>query len=364
MHPKERLEKCLKREETDRPPVDYLAKPEMDRRLRDALGVDSETALLDALGVDFYYHPFRDISQNESCLPMYRGPRLSMEEERRVCPFGIGWTRGAGNAKFAVDEAIFAPLATAQTEKDVLGHLWPKPEWFDMEPAIAACEEAGQRVLVGGFWSGIFGDSYRMRGFEQFLGDMAMSPALTRTLVNRMTDFYLELNDRLFTALKGCLDVFFFGNDYGSQRGLLFSAAMWEEFFFENTRRLADLAHGYGLKVMMHSCGSIAPLIPRLVDAGVDILDPIQVTAENMDPKALKKAFGDRIVFHGGVDTQGVLPYSSPEAVRTHAEETLQILGKTGGYIFAPSQILDVDIPTENVLAMYETAKDGSLCTG
>ncbi len=128
---------------------------------------------------------------------------------------------------------------------------------------------------------------------------------------------------------------------------------MWGDFFFDNICRLTALAHGYGLKVMMHSCGAIAPLIPLLIEAGVDILDPVQVTACGMAPAELKAAFGERIVFHGGIDTQRVLPFGTPDEVIIHARETAAILGRDGGYIFAPSQILGPDIPTANLLAMY-----------
>ena len=131
---------------------------------------------------------------------------------------------------------------------------------------------------------------------------------------------------------------------------------MWYELFYDNIIRLTDLAHSYGLKVMMHSCGGIAELIPDLIEAGVDILDPIQVTATGMEPQSLANRFGGRIVFHGGIDTQGVLPFGTPEAVAAHAHEVAKTLGAKGGYIFAPSQILGPDIPTENIVAMYEVA--------
>ncbi|NQU41880.1 methyltransferase, partial [bacterium] len=139
---------------------------------------------------------------------------------------------------------------------------------------------------------------------------------------------------------------------------LLFGVEVWREFFFQNIRRLTELAHGYGLKVMMHSCGSIRPLIPHLIEAGVDILDPIQVSAEGMGTEDLKREFGHEIVFHGGIDTQHVLPRGSVEEVESHVKETMGTLGDSGGYVFAPSQILGPDIPVENVLSMYETAKN------
>ena len=153
------------------------------------------------------------------------------------------------------------------------------------------------------------------------------------------------------------MDVWFFGNDFGHQGGLLLSKEMWRDFFFDNIKRLTALAHSYGLKVMMHSCGAVSEIIPDLIGAGVDILDPIQITATGMEPQTLAEKFGGKIVFHGGVDTQNVLPFGTPEEVAAHAHEVAETLGATGGYIFAPSQILGPDIPMENIVAMYEAIK-------
>ncbi len=352
----ERFHAACEHRDPDRPPVDYLAHPDADRRLRAALGVSTERDLLDRLGCDFFYLPGRDISQNEGALPYYKhARRLCFSETERVCPLGIRWRRGAYDSKFAVDEAIAGPFTDTSTVADILAFPWPTAADFDFSPLLAEAEAEANadRVRVGGLWTGILGDSYRMLGFQNFLCALAADPDLAHALVDRMTDMYLELNAAYFEALKGRMEVWFFGNDFGSQEALLFSAEMWGDFFFENIRRLTALAHGYGLKVMMHSCGAIAPLIPLLIEAGIDILDPIQVTAAGMVPSDIKARFGDRLVFHGGVDTQRVLPFGTPEEVACHARETAAILGRDGGYIFAPCQILGPDIPTANLLAMY-----------
>ena len=110
------------------------------------------------------------------------------------------------------------------------------------------------------------------------------------------------------------------GSDFGHQQGLLFSPNMWADFFAQNIKQLCDLAHGYGVRVMMHSCGAIARLIPMLIEAGVDILDPVQVSAAGMEPAGLAAAFGERLVFHGGIDTQHVLPVASSEESAAHAQ--------------------------------------------
>jgi uroporphyrinogen decarboxylase len=349
-----RFNAACEHREPDRVPVDYLAHPATDRRLRAALGVETERELLDRLGCDFFYLPGRDLSQNEGALPYYKHrERLALTATERACPLGIRWQRGAFASKFAVDEAIRGPFSDASTSADILAFPWPRAADFDFAPLQAEADANRDRVRVGGLWTGILGDSYRMLGFQNFLCALAADPDLAHALIDRMTDMYLELNAAYFEALKGRLEVWFFGNDFGSQESLLFSTGMWGDFFFENIRRLTALAHGYGLKVMMHSCGAIAPLIPLLIEAGVDILDPIQVTASGMAPTELKAAFGGRIVFHGGIDTQRVLPFGTPDDVSRHVRETAADMGRDGGYILAPSQILGSDIPTANLLALY-----------
>jgi len=352
----ERFRAACEHRRSDRPPVDYLAHPEAALKLRAALGVTPERALLDRLGVDFYYLPGRDISQNEGALPFYRpAARLAISASARTCPLGIRWHRGAFSSKFAVDEAIAGPFTAATEATDILAFPWPSATDFDFTPLQADADANRDRVRIGGLWTGILGDSYRMFGFQNFLCAMAAEPELVHTLVDRMTEMYLELNDAYFTALKGRLEVWFFGNDFGSQEALLFSPDMWAEFFLANLKRLTALAHAHGLKVMMHSCGAISELIPFLIEAGVDILDPIQVTAKGMVPAILKACFGERLVFHGGIDTQQILPFGTPELVEAHVRGTAAALGQDGGYLFAPSQILGPDIPVANIVAMYDT---------
>ncbi len=173
-----------------------------------------------------------------------------------------------------------------------------------------------------------------------------------------MTDMYLELNEKCFSQLKGKIDVWYFGNDFGSQDGLLLGPDMWHEFFFESIKKLTELAHSHGLKVMMHSCGGIFEIIPSLIEAGIEILDPIQITARGMESKLLVEKFGGMIVFHGGIDTQQILPYGTVNEVKAHSKKVASELNQKGGYIFCGSQILGPDIPVENIVAMYSTVND------
>ena len=332
--------------------VDFMASAETEARLKCHFDINTENELLDILGSDFYYLSTRDISQNEGFLKCYK-TKLPCTETERICPLGIRWKRGAYDSKFSVDEAITGPLEKASVPAEILAHHYPVPGDFDFTSLLLEADANSDRVRVGGLWSGIMGDCYRMYGFQRFLIDIAEAPDMIHTLVDRMTETYLSLNDMYFQTLKGKMEIWFFGNDFGSQMGLLFNPDMWYDFFYDNIRRLCLLARTYGLKVMMHSCGGIRPIIPYLIKAGVDILDPVQTTASDMAPEELAEIFGGRIIFHGGMDTQQLLPYGSPRQVVEERDGLIRIFTRKGGYIMAPGQVLGRDVPIDNILAMY-----------
>ena len=125
-------------------------------------------------------------------------------------------------------------MENATSSANILQHPWPKVEHFDFEAFEQECEIHDDKVIIGGMWTGILGDSYRLLGFENFLFNIATRPELVKTLVDRMADFYLKINDCVFSQLKGKMDIWFFGNDFGSQKGLLFSEKMFTEFFLDN----------------------------------------------------------------------------------------------------------------------------------
>ncbi len=333
---------------------DYLATKQVREETMKHLGINTERELLDELGVDFYYLSFRDMSQNESCLPYYKGPELFMDENERFCPFGIKWRRGAGDDKFGVDEAKEGPFSKFDTtEEDILAHNWPKPEWFDFTPLAQECDSFSDKIIVGGLWSGVHGDSNRMMGYENFLLNIAMNKPLLKVLVNRMTKFYLETNRQYFEAVKGKMDIFFMGNDFGAQNGLLISEEDWADLFYDNYKKLIDLAHSYGFKVMVHSCGGIEPLLPRFIELGVDLIDPVQTTAQGMKPEKLAEKFGEKLVFHGALDTQNIFPYGTPEQVEEHTKDFISKLNTNGNFVACPSNNFMPGTPSENIVKAY-----------
>jgi uroporphyrinogen-III decarboxylase len=167
------------------------------------------------------------------------------------------------------------------------------------------------------------------------------------------------VSQAIFDAAADALDIFFIGNDFGSQHGPLVSEALFRRFLAPHLARLVDLGHAYGLRVMMHCCGGYAELIPALIEIGLDGLHAVQPCCRGMDLRKLKADFGDRILFNGAIDSQRVLLEGAPASVRQRTREVLQIMKPGGGYVGGASHdtILE-ETPLENVLAMFDAIQE------
>ena len=184
-------------------------------------------------------------------------------------------------------------------------------------------------------------------------------PELVDLVMKYMVDYYAAVSQRIFDAAADVIDIFFIGNDLGSQRAPLLSPELFERFILPHLKRLIDLGHSYGLKVQLHCCGGFAPLIRPLIEAGLDGLHAIQPSCYGMDLKKLKNDFGDRILFNGAIDSHHVLIEGTPETVRAETRKVLDIMAPGGGYVAGASHdtILE-ETPVENVLAMFETVRE------
>jgi len=161
---------------------------------------------------------------------------------------------------------------------------------------------------------------------------------------------------RFFEAADGAIDMLFISDDVGSQNSLIMSPQAFDEFIFPRLKVWCDMAHSYGAKVFFHTDGASEPLIPRLIEAGIDVLNPIQHVCPGMDCKEIKAKYGDQLIFHGGVENQKILPFGSPEEV---AKETRQCLDELGpeGYLPCSCHFAQADTPVENVMALIETVQ-------
>lgn len=240
---------------------------------------------------------------------------------------------------------------------DVERFDWPDPELYihreSVEAAIAQAP-AGYPIL-GVLWAAHFQDACSAFGMENALCNMLMNPEMYKAVDDRITQFYLRANELYFEYGKGKIDAVLIGNDLGSQRGLILSKAMIDEFVMPNAKKLIEQAHAYGAKVIYHSCGSIFDAIPSLIDAGVDAIHPIQALAKDMDAEKLQRAYGGKVSFCGGVDTQELLVEGTPEEVRAVVRH-LRTLFPTGLIISPSHEAIQEDVSTENLLVIFEEA--------
>jgi uroporphyrinogen decarboxylase len=208
------------------------------------------------------------------------------------------------------------PLADASL-KQVHDYPWPEPKWMDVSKIKSEAQKyKGRYAILGGDWSPFFHDAIDLLGMENLFLKMYSEPELADAVFTHIVDYYFEVSKRIFDAAAEAIDIFFFGNDFGSQTGPLISPDLFRRFFMPHLKRLCDLGHSYGLKNQIHCCGGIFELIPLLIEAGLDGIHAIQPDCRGMDLQKLKKEFGDKIVLNGAIDSHNILIDGNPEFVR------------------------------------------------
>ena len=217
----------------------------------------------------------------------------------------------------------------------------------------------GEYAILGGDWAPFWHDAIDLLGMENLYMKMYDEPELVDALMQHLVDYYWTVSRRIFEAAADVIDIFFIGNDFGSQTGPLLGPELFERFILPHLRRLADLGHAHGLRVMLHCCGGFRPLIPMMIDAGIEGLHTIQPSCKGMELVGLKADFGDRVLFNGAIDSQHVLINGTPESVRSDVREVLDIMMPGGGFVAGASHdtILE-ETPVENVLAMFDAIQE------
>ncbi len=236
---------------------------------------------------------------------------------------------------------------------------WPDPaKYIDVEECRRRVELApDDKVVLGVIWSAHFQDACASFGMETALMNMIANPEIYEAVNDKIVDFYLKANEIFYEATKGKLHAVLIGNDMGSQRGLMLSPEMVRRFVIPGCKKLVEQAHSYGLKVIYHSCGSIVDIIPDLIEAGVDIVHPIQALAKGMEPENLKEKFDGQVSFCGGVDTQDLLVNGSPEDVAAKVKE-LRTIFPTGLIISPSHEAIMPDVPPANIKALFDEAQE------
>jgi len=344
MNSKERFYATIERKAVDRPAC-WLGDPTPSEavKLIAFYGVENVSELKKVCGDDFYavdipYH-------SEHCNAIYAA---------------FDWYKNGSNVdvehRTLTAEGCFAGCEDVE-DAEAVGFKWPNPEkYIDPELCRKAVEEApDDKVVMGMLWGAHFQDTCAAFGMENALMNMISEPELYHWVDDHVVEFYCKALKIFLEATKGKLQAILIGDDMGSQIGLMISPKNVAEFVTPGAKKLIDIAHSYGVKVVYHSCGSIFEAIPLIIEAGADAIHPIQARATNMEPEKLKAAFGDKVSFFGGVDTQDLLPHGSTDDVKAKVKELREIFPR--GLIISPShEALQDDVPPENVKALFEEA--------
>ena len=244
------------------------------------------------------------------------------------------------------DVQQFQPRRISDEELDFLNH------------AARRLRRETEYAVFGWFGGSLFEGAQFARGWVNLMMDLKRAPDLVHTLVGKLAQAALADLERYLDAVGEFVDVVGFGDDFGVQAGLQISPAYYRRYFLPHHRQLYGLVHARTQAyVFLHSCGSVYDLIPDLIEAGIDILNPVQTSAAKMEPERLKREFGDRLTFWGGgCCPQRVLPWNTPEQVAADVRERLRIFSPGGGYVFAPTHDIQPDAPPRNITAMYDAA--------
>lgn len=258
---------------------------------------------------------------------------------------------------------ILHPLAELTTPEQL--QAVPRPVVTDEELAFLQRQskmlfETTDFAIMANFGGSIHETGQNLRGWAQFMLDLAVGGAFIDDLIGGIVETQLA-NLRLYLEAVGdYVQIIQFGDDLGMQDRPQMSTEMYQRYLKPGHTKLFQHVHDHSdCQVFLHSCGSIYPLIPDLIDAGVDILNPVQTSARDMDPARLKAEFGGQITFWGGgCDTQQILPNGSPEEVKDHVAKQIDILAPGGGFVFNQIHNIQPDVPLENIVAMLEAAQE------
>lgn len=358
--PRERILATLNRLPVDRPPVDLWHTPEIGELLRRHCGVADDLAMYRALGLDkivWVFMDYRDAAGERAGAQSGAGA----EDGGTRTMWGVPLRdMQAGEAHYAEFES--APLADYDSPASLEKYpWWPSVDRFDYDGALAKAREAAREFVVIGPWISLFEIYCQLRGLERSLMDLVEAPELAEAILDRVESIQSGMMRQLFARAGNSFDLVFISDDIAGQTSLLMSPGHWKRYLQPRLKRWCDLIHSYGLRVFYHTDGAARRLLGPILDCGVDVLNPIQHVCPGMDMEELKREFGHRVIFHGGVDNQFALPRGTADDVRREVMRCLETLGAgREGYICCSCHNVQTGTPLENILTMIETVQKSS----
>jgi uroporphyrinogen decarboxylase len=345
--PRERVLTTIEHKEPDRIPLDtWMSKVAQDRLCRYfhiSLETDPYGRWHDGLMERFHI----DIRRPE---PPYIGPTLE------VYPDG-SWKGQLGEIRkgYGVGVAVVNPLENAICAEQILEYPYPPVEWFDFSGLPDYCKRNANFAFIAGSKFQFFTEACDLMGMDKIMISMIDAPELVHVLLHKLVDLHIERTTRWLEIAENSIDILLCADDYGGNRNLLISPAMWRKFIQPELQRVINYGHDHGMKVMLHSDGAIRAIIPDLIEMGLDIINPIEPETKGMQPAGIKHDFGKALVLHGGFSVRD-LTLKSRQYVIDEVKNLIGQLSSGGGYIFTCTNHILEDIPIENVIAMYDTA--------
>jgi len=282
-----------------------------------------------------------------------------------VNEYGIAWKMPVNGGHYF--DMCEHPLANAETVNEIENFEWPDP----VDPGrFTGMKEAAEKItreqkkayMLGRNCAGVFEMALWMRGYEKFLCDMILDENLTHALLNKITEIKMRYWEKALEAVGDTVLVATEADDLATQHSLMISQELYKQLIYPYHRKLFEFIKKKAkskVYIFLHCDGACKPMIPLLMEAGVDILNPVQVNCDGMDTGALKKEFGKDITFWGALcDTQSVLPFGTPQQVREETKRRIEDLAPGGGWIAAPIHNIQSGVPIENILAMWEALKE------
>lgn len=273
--------------------------------------------------------------------------------------FGVVWSMPDDQQLYM--DISHHPLADA-TIKDIEDYSFPDggdPTRFTgvRRQALKLREETPYAISTG-IGGVVYETCWYMRGLERWFMDMLENTDFCEALLEQMLKFWMDYYVGFMAEVGDIVDIVMIGDDLAGQQGPLFSPDFYRKFIKPRQKKLTrHIKSLTSAKIWYHTCGGCAEYIPDLIDNGVDILNPVQISAAKMDPQNLKNTFGKDIVFWGGgIDSQHVLPFAKPDEIREHVRKNLEIFKPGGGYVFNCVHNIQVGVPAENIVAMYDAA--------
>jgi uroporphyrinogen decarboxylase len=312
--------------------------------------------VLERLHVDsryYYLRPSRDWHDVELSADSYQD-EFGMTRRAAVRPDG----------RLLYYDMVSHPLSEAKTVEDIARYSWPDPHdparFAGLEEMVRAVLQGSDKAVTVNHIASAFEFSWYLRGLAEFLTDLMTNRKLAEAQLDAMLEYQCALTGEILDRVGGHLTFISTGSDLGTQRGPLINPEVYRSVIWPRYRKLWEFIRARtDAKIFYHSCGSIVPIIPLLIEGGVDAIHPVQPGAAGMgDRIELKRRFGADITFWGGFDQQDTLPFGTPDQVRTEARRLLDEFMPGGGFVFAAGHNIQADVPAENILALFDAVEE------